>query len=208
MDKIRQKFTEINRRIFNLRDGEILQQQKEYGTIYKKSFGVAMVSLENIAKDYEPSHELAKLLWEFGGREQTLIASMLEEPEKVNLQELENYLLKTETTEAWEKITQKLVRKLPEIEKLISQWLGQKEEVLQIYAVLSLGYLPHLFTEEILQKMMLLEITENSYLEKCMQRILLKIGIRDEKVLLLLKENTIMQTKYSAVLDEIVAFFA
>ncbi len=59
MDTIRAKYVEINKRIFNNRDGEILQMQKEYGTTYTKSLGVSILSLENIAKDYEASHQLA-----------------------------------------------------------------------------------------------------------------------------------------------------
>ncbi len=67
MEAIRAKYVEINKRVFNNRDGEILQMQKEYGITYIKSLGVSIVSLENIAKDYEPSHELAKL-GRVGGR--------------------------------------------------------------------------------------------------------------------------------------------
>ncbi len=193
MDTIRAKYIEINKRIFNNRDGEILQMQKEYGAIYTKSLGVSVLSLENIAKDYEPSHQLAQLLWAFGGREQTL--------------ELETQLLKMETAELWEQVAKHLLRRLPNIEEYINAWLESKEERLHIFAMLSLNYFPDKFSKDLLEKIMQIEVKEGSYLQKCMQRVLLKIGARAEQFYALLRENSKMQRNYKSLLDEIALFY-
>ncbi len=74
MDEIRQKYITINKQIFNLRDGEVLQMQQEYGAKHKKSLGVPIIALENLARKHKASHDVAKLLWEFGGREQTIVS--------------------------------------------------------------------------------------------------------------------------------------
>ncbi len=207
MDTIRAKYIEINKRIFNNRDGEILQMQKEYGAIYTKSLGVSVLSLENIAKDYEPSHQLAQLLWAFGGREQTLVAAMLEEPKKVVPKELETQLLKMETAELWEQVAKHLLRRLPNIEEYINAWLESKEERLHIFAMLSLNYFPDKFSKDLLEKIMQIEVKEGSYLQKCMQRVLLKIGARAEQFYALLRENSKMQRNYKSLLDEIALFY-
>lgn len=208
MDVVRQQYIEINKRIFNQRDGEVREMQQEYGAVYKKSLGVPIVSLQNIASDYANSHELAHLLWEFGGREQTLVAAMLEEPDKVEKEQLEIYLIKAHTPELWEQITRQLLRKLLKIKNFAEDWLESEEENLHIFAVLSLGYLPELFSEEILQKMMRLEVKKGSYLEKCVQRVLLKIGIRDKAAFLQMKQHLKMRSFYGEILLEITAFYA
>ncbi len=208
MDEIRQKYITINKQIFNLRDGEVLQMQQEYGAKHKKSLGVPIISLENLAKRHKASHEVSKLLWEFGGREQTLVAAMLEEPEKVEIKELEAYLLQTHTPELWEQITRQLLRRLPFIANHITNWLNRKEEVLHIFAVLSLGYLPEFFSEELLQQIMQLQVNEASYLHKCIQRVFLKIGIRNKSAFLLMKQNVKIRSYYSSILTDIADFYA
>ncbi len=207
MDEIRQTYIKINKHIFNLRDGEVLQMQQEYGAKHKKSLGVPIIALENLAKEYKASHKVAKLLWEFGGREQTIVAAMLEEPEKVHLKELETYLLHTHTPELWEQLTRQLLRCLPSIAEYIKEWLSREEEVLHIFAILSLGYLPDIFSEELLQQLMQIEAKEGTYLYKCLQRVLLKIGIRDEAAFLLMKQNAKMYTRYAAILADIETFY-
>lgn len=207
MDLIRQQYTEINKRIFNHRDGEIREMQKEYGANYQKSFGVAIVSLQTIAADYETSHELAKLLWEFGGREQTIVAAMLEEPGKVKIEELENYLLKTNTPELWEQITRQLLRKLPDIESNIERWFALEEDILHIFAILSLGYLPHLFSENLFQSIMFLEVKDGSYLQRCLHRVLLKIGIRSQEAYDIMRKHLKMRSYHSSLLEEISEFY-
>ncbi len=207
MDAIRQQFTEINKRVFNLRDGEVLKMQKEYGANYKKSMGVVIISLQNIANDYTVSHELARLLWEFNGREQTLLAAMLEEPEKVKIEELESHLLKTHTPELWEQIARVLLRKLPQIANHISRWLASGEEVLQTYAVLTLGYCTEVFSATVLEQILTLAVQKESYLDKCINRVLLKIGVKSEDAFNLLKNNALFQEKYPDLQEEIASFY-
>ncbi len=207
MDEIRQTYIKINKHIFNLRDGEVLQMQQEYGAKHKKSLGVPIIALENLAKEYEASHEVAKLLWEFGGREQTIVAAMLEEPEKVKLKELENYLLQTHTPELWEQLTRQLLRRLPFIAQYIKEWLSREEEVLHIFAILSLGYLPDIFSEELLRQIMQLKVKDETYLYKCLQRVLLKIGIRNEGAFLLMKQNVKLCSCYPTILADIADFY-
>ncbi len=207
MDAIRQQFTEINKRVFNLRDGEVLKMQKEYGANYKKSMGVVIILLQNIANDYTASHELARLLWEFNGREQTLLAAMLEEPEKVKIEELESDLLNTHTPELWEQIARVLLRKLPQIADYISQWLASGEEVLQTYAMLTLGYCTEVFSVTVLEQILTLAIQKESYLDKCINRVLLKIGIKSEDAFNLLKNNALFQEKYPDLQEEIESFY-
>ncbi|PVX51831.1 hypothetical protein C7377_0120 [Balneicella halophila] len=207
MKPLRELFTEINKRIFNHRDGEIREMHKEYGATYKKSLGVPIVFLESIASDYAPSHELARLFWEFGGREQTIMAAMLEEPDKVEVKELEANILVANTPELWEQITRQLLRRLPDIDSYIHRWLNDDEEVLHIFAILSLGYLPNLFSTHILQSIMRIEVRKGSYLEKCMQRVLLKVGVRDKKVYQMMNQNLKMRTAYASLLQEIADFY-
>lgn len=207
MDTVRQQYIAINKRIFNQRDGELREIQQEYGAIYKKSLGVPIVSLQNIASDYECSHELAKLLWAFGGREQTLLAAMLDEPEKLTKTQLESYLCHTHTPELWEQITRQLLRRLPHAKDCIESWLAQQDETLHIFAVLALGHLPELFSDKILQSVMNLPVKESSYLQKCLRRVLLKVGIKNKPAYQLMKQHLKMHSCYPSLLEEIANFY-
>lgn len=207
MDDLRQKFISINKRIFNHRDGEVRAMQREYGVVYDKSLGVSIVALQTIASDYDASHELAKMLWEFGGREQTLMAAILEEPEKVDKKELEGCLLRVKTPELWEQITRQLLQRLPEVESYLKDWFSSSEEGLHIFGVLTLGYHPDIFSEKLLQLLMNLDVSEQSYLSKCMQRVLLKVGIRNESAYQLMKKHLKVRASYSSLLEEMTYFY-
>lgn len=207
MDDVRQKYISINKRIFNHRDGEVRAMQQEYGAVYKKSLGVPIVALQTIAVDYEASHELAKMLWEFGGREQILMAAMLEEPEKVDKEELEDCLLRIETPELWEQVTRQLLQRLPDVESYLRDWLSAPEEGLNIFGVLTLGYHSEIFSEELLHLLMTLKFSEDSYLHKCLQRVLLKVGIRNELAYQLMKKHLKVRVSYASLLEEIAHFY-
>lgn len=206
MDKARKTYIEINKKVFHLRDGELREIQQKYGVTYKKSLGVPLVSLENIASEYQPSHEVAKLLWSFGGREQTLLAAMLEEPDKITDDILVPYLLEAQTTELYEQITFRLLRKLPNPKEIINKWLKTESEVLHIYAILLLGYTPSTADEHIIHLIQNVSITQNSYKAKVVYRSLLKVGLTTEKnkeLLLKILEN---DKKFEDLLIELAMF--
>ncbi len=113
-----------------------------------------------------------------------------------------------ETAELWEQVTKHLLRRLPNIEEYINTWLESKEEKLHIFVMLSLNYFPDKFSKDLLEKIMQFEVKEGSYLQKCMQRILLKIGTRNRQFYKLLQENPKMQRNYKHLLDEIALFYA
>lgn len=206
MKTVRERYIEINKRIFNHRDGEVLAIQKEYGMAYRKSFGVSVLVLQQIAADYMPSHELAKLFWEAGGREQLLMAAMLEEPKKVECAELEQYLMKMQTPELWEQITRQLLRHLPNADEIILSWLGSKR--LQVFAILLLGYLPNCFTVQVLEKIIADNPKDGGYLDKCIYRILLKIGLQSESFCEILFEKLASLSHYQELLAELKDFKA
>lgn len=206
MDEVRKTYVEINKKVFRLRDGELREIQQKYGAVYKKSLGVPLISLEDIASEYKASHEVAKLLWDFGGREQTLLAAMLEEPQKINVEMLAPYLVKAITSEFYEQITFRLLRKLQNPEEIIRKWLKMEAEALHIYAILLLGYSPFVVDESIINLIQNSSIPKHSYKEKVVYRVLLKVGLFSESNKELLRKVLKDKEEYQDLLGELSEF--
>lgn len=203
----REQYIEINKRIFNMRDGALLEMQQEYGAKYKKSLGVPMFALKEIGKDYTRNNELARMFWEHGGREQLIMASILSDAETISREYLEEQFSQMNTPELWEQLTLNLLRFLPEADTYIATWLDSAEQNFQILAILLQGYVSVGFNKDRLHKILSLPIQSGGYLEKCLLRVLLKIGISDEKYYYMLKENTLVNSKLPVLVGELDSFY-
>lgn len=141
MNQAKKQFIEINKRIFGLRDGLTLDKQKEYGMSYQKSLGLPIVSLREIAKDYATSHELATLLWQFGGREQLIMSTLLDDPNLLTLDLLEERLSQIPTKEILEQFAGNLLIRLENPLELFTTWICSTEIGRKQAAALLYGHL-------------------------------------------------------------------
>ncbi|MFZ4582051.1 MAG: DNA alkylation repair protein [Paludibacter sp.] len=82
-DKLDAQIEEIRHKIRLMMNGIVADSMTQKGIVYPKNYGVALPDLKELAKNYQPSNDLADRLWLIGWRE-TLILSIL-------LQPLENF---------------------------------------------------------------------------------------------------------------------
>ena len=85
--KIDQQIAEIKRKIRLSMNGITSESMESGGIVYKKNFGVAIPRLREIAREYNPDHDLAQRLWMLKIRETMILATLLEEPEKFKKRE-------------------------------------------------------------------------------------------------------------------------
>ena len=72
-----------------LRNGDIADAMKRTGIEYKMNWGVSLVILRQMAKEFEPDHILALKLWNKQWRETSILATLLDEPRKVTEEQMD-----------------------------------------------------------------------------------------------------------------------
>ncbi len=139
--QIEEKYKQIKKRIYLLQNGETHHEMQQMGLVYNKALGANVVALRKLAKLYEPNHLLANKLWNTGFRETKIVASLLEEPEKVSSEQIEHWLSEVDTNEMLEQLTVNLWVYLPKKEKLFEDWLRSKERKKVLSAIMGIGRL-------------------------------------------------------------------
>jgi len=102
--KIEQQFQQILIRIRLLKNGEIVQQMKERGLVYKVNWGASIMALREIACKFEPNHLLALKLWNKQWRESMILAAMVDVPAEVTEEQMDYWTKSLETTEIAENL--------------------------------------------------------------------------------------------------------
>ena len=94
-----QQFRQILTRIRMAKSGETIAQMKEHGLVYKVNWGASIISLREIAKQYEPNHLLALKLWNKQWRETMILAALLDVPGEVTEEQMDYWTKSLETAE-------------------------------------------------------------------------------------------------------------
>ncbi|MGQ7870845.1 DNA alkylation repair protein [Sunxiuqinia sp. sy24] len=93
------QFMEILAKIRGLKNGETVAQMKRMGLQYKINWGASVISLRELARNYDKNHLLALKLWNKQWRESMIMATLLDEPEKVTEEQLDFWTKSFLTTE-------------------------------------------------------------------------------------------------------------
>lgn len=96
---IDKQFQEILAKIRRLKNGETVAQMKALGLNYKLNWGASVISLRELAKRYDKNHLLALKLWNKQWRESMIMATLLDEPEKVTEEQLDFWTKSFPTSE-------------------------------------------------------------------------------------------------------------
>lgn len=94
-----QEFRQILTKIQMAKNGETLDQMKKLGLAYKINWGASLISLREIASQYQPNHLLALKLWNKQWRETMILAALLDVPKEVTEEQMDYWTKSVETTE-------------------------------------------------------------------------------------------------------------
>jgi hypothetical protein len=97
--KSEQQFRQILTRIRLAKSGETVELMKNHGLNYKVNWGASIMSLRDIASQYEPNHLLALKLWNKQWRETMILAAMMDVPKEVTEEQMDYWTKSLETTE-------------------------------------------------------------------------------------------------------------
>lgn len=134
-------FQEIFKKVQILRNGETHHEMRKYGLNYQKSLGATIVNLRELASGYSKDHLLAHKLWTKAFRETKILASLLEEPELVNEEQINRWFDEMDSNELIEQVSMNLFLNMPNVYELIPEWLQSKDYQRVLCAIIISGRL-------------------------------------------------------------------
>jgi hypothetical protein len=134
-------FQEIVSKIKPLQNGEVVNSMQKRGVEYKVNFGVSIPLLRQLASGYEKNHLLALKLWNKQWRETMILATLLDEPGKVTVNQMDFWVKNFQTVEIAEQAAMNLFPKTGfAYQKAFEYCLGKKLLV-KIVGLLMIGRL-------------------------------------------------------------------
>ncbi|MFV0379043.1 MAG: DNA alkylation repair protein [Mangrovibacterium sp.] len=101
-------FRELLTKVRLRKNGETVAQMKRMGVNYKINWGVSVIHLRELASGYNKNHLLALKLWNKGWRETLILASLLDEPDRVSEEQLDYWIKSAEYAEIIEQTVMNL----------------------------------------------------------------------------------------------------
>lgn len=113
------QITKIKRLIKLSMNGVAADSMRQHGLIYKQNYGVAIPRLREIAAELPRNHDLAQRLWLLKIRETMILATMMQPPATLNMEQALAWLDDCTTTELIEQINLNLFRHLDYAPELV-----------------------------------------------------------------------------------------
>ena len=98
-----------------------------FGVNPNKTLGVSIYDLRPLAKKIGKNHALAQKLWGSGIHEARILASYIDEPEKVTEAQLEHWVADLDSWDLVDQVSE-LIANTPHVIKKIKAWSKRKEE--------------------------------------------------------------------------------
>jgi 3-methyladenine DNA glycosylase AlkD len=114
-------------RLHTLADPDRLAGMARYGIGGATAIGVTVAELRALAEELGRSHELAQGLWGSGVHEARILASLVEEPARVDEAQLDRWVADLDTWDLCDQLCQNLVRHTPFAWARALEWSGRGE---------------------------------------------------------------------------------
>ena len=125
---IRMEFDQIIQEFERLSDVDFAENMKKFGIRYVRSYGLRLPQIRKVARQCGKNHDLALKLWNHGYHETYLLATLVEESEKVDSEQLDDWV---STFYSWDLVDQaciNLLRFISEARENIFVWCKSDEE--------------------------------------------------------------------------------
>ena len=111
-------------------NGAVVEAMTSRGIVYPLSYGVAVPAIRQVAAQYAPDHELARLLYRQQVRELRLAGVYVADPEQVTVEELDFWARGVINSEVAEHLAYGLLGRTRWVETLLLHWLDGAESVI------------------------------------------------------------------------------
>ncbi len=135
------KFQQILSLIKLRKSGEVSNMMKLKGINYKLNWGVSIIDLRDIARQFEPEHLLALKLWNKEWRETMILATLLDEPKLVTEEQMDFRTKSLENTEIAEQASANLFVKTKFAFIKALEWCRGKKHIIRFTGIHLMGRL-------------------------------------------------------------------
>ncbi len=138
-EKTHEKLKQIKQSFRLLMNGEANRSMREKGLNYHLNWGVSLVDLRQMAKEYGKDYELAIELWKENIRECKILATMIMPAERMLPEIVDIWVEQTQEVEIAEQAAFNLYQHLDFAPEIAFRWISSNEAIRQIsgYHILS-----------------------------------------------------------------------
>jgi len=119
---------DVVKKLEELSNPQEIEGMARFGISPKKTYGIRMPVLKSIAKECRKSHGLATALWEIDTRETRIIASLVDIPESVSSEQMDEWAKEFDYWEICDQCCINLFRKTEFAYDKIYQWSESDKE--------------------------------------------------------------------------------
>jgi 3-methyladenine DNA glycosylase AlkD len=105
-----------------------IEGMSKFGMTADRRLGVSVPDMRRIAKEVGKDHKLALALWKTGIPEAKMVASMIDEPEKLTEKQMENWVAGFNSWDVCDQVCMNLFEKSPLAWKKVRDWSKRDEE--------------------------------------------------------------------------------
>ena len=134
-------FQDILSKIKPLQNGEVVNSMQKRGLEYKVNFGVSVPLLQQLASAYGKNHLVALKLWNKQWRETMILATLIEDPDKVTENQMDFWVKNFPSIEIAEQAAMNLFTKTGMAYQKAFEYCLGKKIVVKIVGLLMIGRL-------------------------------------------------------------------
>jgi hypothetical protein len=178
-------FQQLLQLIKSRKNGDIAASMKGQGIEYKRNWGVLVVELRNLAREFKPDHLLALKLWNKQWRETMILATLLDEPDEVTEEQMDFWTKSFGTVEMAEQASTNLWVKTKFAFTKALEWCRGKKHIVRFTGIHLAGRLA-LADKNAIDEMFepffeeFLTLAKDAKLHTVLRRTVIALGNRSE----------------------------
>jgi len=118
----------IIKKLKSLSDPRAVEGMARFGINPEKTLGVSIPALRKLAKETGGDHEIANRLWKSGIHEARVLASMIDDPEKVTEKQMEDWVKDFDSWDVCDQVSMNLFGETKFAYKKAAEWTKRNEE--------------------------------------------------------------------------------
>ncbi len=122
------RYETIIEKLKSMADPDVAEGMARFGINPEKTLGVQVNRLRELAKEIGRDHELAARLWESGIHEARILASIVDEPAEVTVEQMERWAMEFDSWDVCDGCCSNLFEKTPYAIDMAVEWSGREEE--------------------------------------------------------------------------------
>ncbi len=122
------QYDDVIKKLESLADPKAVEGMSRFGINSKNTYGVSVPNLRKIAEEIGKNHELAQQLWSSGIHEARILASMIDDPDRIDEKQIDAWVKDFDSWDVCDQCCMNLFDKLPFAFEKAIKLTGSKEE--------------------------------------------------------------------------------